>query len=85
MSDVISCGNAVRQLWEYLDRGLAVDDHERLERHLAFCVRCCGELEFARELQRRLRSSVTDVPADVRGRLEGYIGALAGDGGGCDG
>jgi anti-sigma factor (TIGR02949 family) len=85
MNDVISCGDAVRQLWEYLYQGLAVDDHERLERHLAFCVRCCGELEFARELQRRLRSSVTDVPADVRGRLEGFIGALCDDDGGGDG
>jgi anti-sigma factor (TIGR02949 family) len=82
MSDVISCRDAVRQLWEYLDQGLAVDDHDRLERHLAFCVRCCGELEFARELQRRLRSTATDVPADARGRLEGFIGALGEDGGG---
>jgi anti-sigma factor (TIGR02949 family) len=85
MSVAISCGEAVRRLWEYLDSALAADDHRELERHLAFCVRCCGELEFARELQRRLRSTVIDVPVDARGRLERFIGALGDGNGGCDG
>ena len=85
MKAVISCGEAVRRLWEYLDNGLAAHDHRQLERHLAFCVSCCGAVEFAAELQRRLRSSGIEVPADARNRLERFIGALAGDGGGCDG
>ena len=48
---MITCAEAVRQLWDYLDG--VVDDSRRelVEEHLAFCRRCCGELEFAGELR----------------------------------
>jgi anti-sigma factor (TIGR02949 family) len=85
VSDVISCSNAVRQLWEYLDRGLSEDDHRVLERHLSFCVQCCGELEFARALQQLLRSAVPDVPEDVRARLDRFVHSLDTETGDVDG
>jgi anti-sigma factor (TIGR02949 family) len=74
---VTGCREAVRQLWEYLDHGLEVHDQRRLEDHLAFCVRCCGELAFARELRELLRAR-TEIPPpeDVRGRLERFIDEL---------
>jgi anti-sigma factor RsiW len=67
---VISCAEAVRQLWEYLDD--TVDDTERglIDEHLVRCRQCCGELEFARELRRALADAVhVDVPDDVLRRL----------------
>jgi anti-sigma factor (TIGR02949 family) len=67
---VISCADAVRQLWEYLDG--TVDDAERelIDEHLVRCRRCCGELEFARELRRTLADAAhDDVPDDVLRRL----------------
>jgi mycothiol system anti-sigma-R factor len=67
---VISCHEAVERLWEYLDGRIPPDDRARLEAHLALCRRCCGELEFARELRGFLtRSADEDVPDDVLARL----------------
>ncbi len=74
---MISCAEAVRQLWEYLDNMLDPDDQEKVDSHLAFCRRCCGELEFAEELQRFLRSKKgAEVPLDVQTRLERFIDSL---------
>lgn len=74
---IIPCSDAVRALWEYLDRTLLPEDLAAVEAHLAFCRRCCGELEFARELRALLRSAeVEEVPAPVRERLERFLDDL---------
>jgi hypothetical protein len=44
---MITCAEAVRQLWEYLDGVVEEADREAIEEHLSFCRRCCGELDFA--------------------------------------
>ena len=67
---MISCSEAVRQLWEYLDGALDATDRALVEEHLGLCRRCCGELEFAEELRRFLASSAhEDLPDDVLRRL----------------
>jgi anti-sigma factor (TIGR02949 family) len=67
---MISCSEAVRRLWEYLDGALDAADHVLVEEHLGLCRRCCGEMEFAEELRRFLARSVdVDLPADVMRRL----------------
>ena len=80
---VIGCREAVKHLWEFLDQGLAADDQQAVEEHLAFCMRCCGELEFARELHRRLRATGTgELPGDVAERLGRVIDDLGAQPGG---
>jgi mycothiol system anti-sigma-R factor len=71
MSDeLISCAEATRRLWEYLDGTLGEVDRAAVERHLSRCRRCCGELEFAEEMQRFLaRSAQEEMPDDVLARL----------------
>jgi anti-sigma factor (TIGR02949 family) len=74
---VITCAEAVRQLWDYLDGVVEDSERERLEEHLAFCRRCCGELEFAEELRGFLASHARDeLPPDVRARLTGTLDEL---------
>jgi mycothiol system anti-sigma-R factor len=86
MNTVITCRAAVEQLWAFLDHEL--DDHEEqaVEAHLAFCRRCCGELEFAKHLRQLLaRRGSNELPADVRARLDRFVDELAetaSDGGG---
>ena len=59
----IPCAEAVRELWDYLDHALSPEDQAQVEGHLAFCRRCCGELEFAKELQAFLVShEVDEIP-----------------------
>jgi anti-sigma factor (TIGR02949 family) len=71
---MISCDEAVRQLWDYLDRALSPADFGAVEGHLGFCRRCCGEAEFARELRDFLASqSASEVPDDVRARLARFV------------
>jgi anti-sigma factor (TIGR02949 family) len=74
---MITCAQAVKQLWAYLDSALPPEDRERVDEHLAFCRTCCGEVEFAEELQRFLRSQQRDeIPPGVRSRLEFMLADL---------
>jgi anti-sigma factor (TIGR02949 family) len=75
---LISCGAAVERLWAFLDHELDHHDHRAVEAHLAYCRRCCGELEFAKHLRHLLRT--TDggrVPAGARARLDRLIEGFA--------
>ncbi len=73
----IGCHEAVAHLWEMLDGQLDELDQRLLDRHLAWCLRCCGELAFARELRGMLRErSGAAVPDDVLHRLESFIDDL---------
>jgi mycothiol system anti-sigma-R factor len=73
----ITCAEAVDKLWQYLDGAVSADDHGRIDAHLSFCRSCCGEMEFARELQTFLRDADrSELPDDVRARLEGFVEEL---------
>jgi anti-sigma factor (TIGR02949 family) len=74
---MIPCSEAVRRMWDFLDRSLSAEDTAAVENHLAFCRRCCGELEFAKELRAFLRShEVEEIPLDVKTRLEAFLEEL---------
>jgi mycothiol system anti-sigma-R factor len=73
----IPCSEAVRQMWDYLDHAIAPEDQEKVEHHLSFCRRCCGELEFAKEIRRFLASGASqEIPADLKHRLERFVKEL---------
>jgi mycothiol system anti-sigma-R factor len=68
---MIDCREAVERMWAYLSRDLEAHDTEELEQHLDVCQRCCGELEFSRQL----RSTVADagverMPPELRSRID---------------
>ncbi len=74
---MISCAEAVRQLWEYLDGEIEEPQRAKVEEHLAFCRRCCGELEFAKELAVFLAQPVADdLPPEVQRRLTATLAQL---------
>jgi len=67
---VITCHDAVGQLWEYLDHTVDEVDRVRVEEHLSRCRRCCAEMDFAHELRRVLADgAAVDMPQDVLARL----------------
>lgn len=67
---MITCADAVKQLWEYLDGSLEDGNRAAIDEHLSFCRRCCGEVEFAQELRRFLaRDAAEELPEEVRVRL----------------
>jgi mycothiol system anti-sigma-R factor len=74
---MISCSEAMKQLWEYLDGVVDESDRAAIEEHLSLCQRCCGELEFAEELRQFLADSTyEEIPDDVRERLSAALKEL---------
>lgn len=74
---MISCSDAVRQLWDYLDGAVGEADREAIEEHLDVCQRCCGEVEFAEELRRFLASNAYDeLPKATKDRLTSFMDHL---------
>ncbi|MBA2641607.1 MAG: zf-HC2 domain-containing protein [Actinobacteria bacterium] len=74
---MITCAEAVKQLWDYLDGIVEESERELVEEHLSFCRRCCGELEFAEKLRRFLGSHADDeLPPAVRARLTATLDEL---------
>ncbi len=77
---MISCSEAVQQLWEYLEDEVSEQDRAAVDEHLAFCRRCCGEVEFAEELRGVLASAAqAELPTDVETRLTSMLDDLAAD------
>lgn len=67
---MITCAQAVRDLWNYLDGLVDPAERDAMEEHLSVCRRCCGELEFAQELRGFLTEHAEEqLPPDVRARL----------------
>ena len=74
---MITCAEAVRQLWDYLDGTVDELSREAIDEHLSFCRRCCGEAEFAEELRAFLaRQAAEDLPDDVHARLSATLDQL---------
>lgn len=72
--NLIDCREAVARMWAYLSEGLEKRDVEELETHLGVCERCCGELEFSRQLRQRVADAeVAQMPAPVRDRIAGLL------------
>jgi anti-sigma factor RsiW len=77
---VISCAEAVEQLWLVLEDALPETERGSVEEHLAFCRRCCGEVEFAEQLRGLLtQAAEVEVPPEVETRLFGALEGLAPD------
>lgn len=75
---MISCEDAIRELWGYLSDEMAPAYRHRVAEHLDACRRCCGELEFLGELRRFVATAGADLPADVGVRMEAFLATLEG-------
>lgn len=74
---MISCTEAVRHLWEYLEEDLDDVNQQQVEEHLAVCRRCCGEAEFAEALRNFMTSATPPaLPLEVEDRLVGFLDTL---------
>ncbi|HKX74185.1 MAG TPA: zf-HC2 domain-containing protein [Acidimicrobiia bacterium] len=76
-SKPMKCSEAVERLWDYLDHAISPEEELRVEQHLAFCRKCCGEVEFAKEMREFLNSNaVGEMPPHVTERLHRFIEEL---------
>jgi anti-sigma factor (TIGR02949 family) len=58
----MTCDQAVRQFFAYLDRALAGEAREDLEAHLETCLSCCDKLAFSRQLDAFVRARLPEAP-----------------------
>lgn len=78
---MIGCSEAVKQLWEYLEGDLGGRNKQQVEEHLTFCLQCCGELEFAKQLHRLMtRNTQVELTPSVEAQLLDFIQELEAEG-----
>jgi anti-sigma factor (TIGR02949 family) len=67
----LSCEQAVRQFFAYLDRALSGESLADLEAHLETCLSCCDKLAFSRQLDTFVKSRLPEaaVPAGLEARI----------------
>ena len=58
----LSCEDAVRQFFAYLDRALSGEPLDTLEAHLEACLDCCEKLDFNRKLDAFVKERLGDEP-----------------------
>ncbi len=52
--ETISCEEALKQVFEYIDHALDESDHCNIEDHLSKCRSCYSRVEFERRLKEHL-------------------------------
>lgn len=74
----MTCEQATRQFFAYLDRVLSGEALESFEAHLEACFDCCDRLQFSRNLDGfvKARTGVSALPEGLEERLRRTI-ALA--------
>jgi mycothiol system anti-sigma-R factor len=78
----ITCEQAVRQFFAYLDRALSGETLENLEAHVEECLSCCDKLAFSRQLDTFIKARLPDrpVPASLEARVRQALGRLSAGG-----
>jgi len=75
----MSCEDAQKRFFAYLDRVLSGEDVESLETHLEACLECCDRLAFSRRLDSfvRTRLGKAALPDGIEDRLSRALAAAA--------
>jgi len=78
MSRPMTCDQAVKQFFAYLDRALTGETLDDLERHLETCLDCCDRLQFDRQLDAFVRERFRDepLPEGIEARLREHLQAV---------
>lgn len=76
MSDIklIGCEDALRRLFEYLDRELDGVRHAEMEQHLHTCRACYSRAEFEKHLKTRLGAlGEVSAPPEFTHRIKNLL------------
>lgn len=74
----MTCQEAVRELYPFLDQQLDRRKSRAVRRHLDLCSSCCTKFEFERALKSLIREKAREgaVPSSVRQRIASLIESL---------
>jgi anti-sigma factor (TIGR02949 family) len=67
----LTCEDAVKQFFAYVDRALKGESVDRLEAHLEECLACCDKLEFSRRLDAIVKDRLGEpsLPDGIEDRI----------------
>ena len=73
----IDCEQALKAIFDYIDRALEEADHAAMHRHLENCRSCFSRMEFERRLKEKLRGlreekATERVSERVKGLLKSF-------------
>lgn len=73
----INCEQALRQVFDYLDRELGEHDHAAMQQHLHTCKSCFSRVEFERLLKGKVKDLREETPSPgvssrVKDLLKGF-------------
>jgi anti-sigma factor (TIGR02949 family) len=76
----MSCEQAMRQFYAYLDRALSGAPLAEFNEHLEACLDCCDKLQFSRQLDDFVRSRLGDesLPEGIEARIRIELAGEAG-------
>ncbi len=68
---MISCEQAGKMFYEYMDKELTPEDVKRLEEHLKQCADCSGHLDFDKTLREfvRKQSAKSELPPSLKNSI----------------
>ncbi len=74
----MTCEEAVKKLYEYLDKELDHAASEQLDKHLDICKVCCDHFEFERKLKFLVQDSCFQqkAPQVLKRKILDNLGAL---------
>jgi len=77
----MTCEQAVRQFFTYLDQALAGEALQGLEAHLDACLACCDRLAFSRQLDAFVHDRLADapVPPELEARVRRALADALGE------
>ena len=75
----MSCEQAMRQFYAYLDRALSGERLAELNDHLKACLDCCDKLQFSRQLDNFVKSRLGDepIPEGIEARIRKELASEA--------
>jgi tRNA 2-thiouridine synthesizing protein A len=75
----LTCDEAMREFFAYLDRALSGEASEDMEAHLEECLSCCDKLAFSRQLDGfvKARLAESEPPDDLEQRIRERLAAAA--------
>jgi mycothiol system anti-sigma-R factor len=70
VKETMSCEEALKNLFEYLDHELEGEKHQAMDAHLHECRSCFSRAEFEKRLKARLAQSGSEAPpAELKERI----------------
>lgn len=75
----MSCDEAIRAFFAYIDQALDGERLEALEAHLGTCLDCCDRLEFSKRLDDFVKAHLdrSTLPEGIEERVRRALGRSA--------